>query len=131
MRRKAPVWKGQRRLFAALLLIAAAVMLFLAWQSLSTDQYKLYDRNYDYYVSEAAKCRDMEDSALGAHYAYLAGEWEETAQMAGAYLTQHRAGAASLGVVCLVCLALSVRLLLDDRRRRTKDDALPGALKSK
>ena len=117
MSKTSPAKKVRPRILAVLLLIAAVVMLFLAYQSLSTDQYKLYSRNHDYYLSEAAECRAKQDTALGAHYAYLAAEWEDTAQMAGSYLTQHRAGAASLGVVSLVCIALGIKLLIPAKKK--------------
>lgn len=109
---------NKRRLTGVVLLALACVLLVMAYQSVTTDQYKLYAKNYPYYVSEAEECRALQEGELGEYYAYLAKEWEGTAALAKNYLTQHRIGAGSLAVVSLLAVGMGVAMLVDPAKRR-------------
>lgn len=109
---------NKRRLTGVILLALACVLLVIAYQSVTTDQYKLYAKNYPYYVSEAEECRALQAGELGEYYAYLAKEWEGTAALAKNYLTQHRIGAGSLAVVSLLAIAMGAAMLAGPAKRR-------------
>lgn len=108
---------SRRRVIGIALLVVTVLMVLLAYQSISTDQYRLYSRNYSYYVSKAEECRALQDTGLGAHYAYLAGEWETTARLAKDYLREHNLGAGALGVAGLIALAAGLRMLIPGRKK--------------
>lgn len=97
--------KGRKWLLGFLLCIIAGIFLFIAWQTISTDQYVLYRDNVARYEQTAADFRSQSEGAYGSHYAYLAGLWEDLADDAHSYLAQHRSGAACLCIASAVMLA--------------------------
>lgn len=96
---------GRRWLAGVMGMILACLLLFLAWQSVSTEQYVLYQDNLARYEQEAANCLAMSDSTYGSNYAYLASQWQELADDAHHYLAQHRSGAFCLCAASVILLA--------------------------
>lgn len=99
---------GRRWLAGVMGIILACLLLLLAWQSISTEQYVLYQDNLARYEQEAANCLAMSDSTYGSNYAYLASQWQALADDAHHYLAQHRSGALCLCAASVMLLAGSV-----------------------
>lgn len=84
----------------------ACFLLVLAWQSISTEKYALYNENLTRYRQEMQDCEALMDGPYAENYAYLASEWGKLVDDAEQYLTAHRVGAGSLGAVAALCVGM-------------------------
>ncbi len=105
----------------------ACLLLVLAWQSISTEQYALYSENLARYRQEMRECEELMDGPYAENYAYLASEWGKLVGDAERYLTSHRVGAGSLGAVATLCVGVGGFCFVKGcRRGQEEESALAG-----
>lgn len=109
--------RGRKWLVGIILVVLACLLLVLAWQSVSTDQYALYRDNVARYEQEAAACLALSEGTYGSNYAYLASQWQALADDAHRYLAQHRSGAACLCIVSALFLLIALWCFWPRRKR--------------
>ena len=134
--------RGERIVVGVVLLLAAALMFFMAWQCVTTVEYGLYQKNqsyyaekashYDEYIAKAAECREQATGEYAEIYARRALDWEEHAQEAlrwgesakeaEAYLTQKKLGHICLAVVGVLGIAGAAWCFIP-RKKKNKDRA--------
>ena len=108
-----------RKTLAIVCFIVAIVLLFVAYQTVTTKQYALYRDNLARYQSEAESCRELINSTYGSHYAMLAETWDGMAKDAMQYLSIHRIGAIALVISAIGLVVLSVMLLIRPLQKKT------------
>ena len=128
---------NSRKIFGVILLIAAVLFAFLAWQCVTTVEYGLYSTNYSYYVEKAADCTakaaEYQTMATGTYadqYALMAQNmqtnaqsWQDSAKNAKDYLTWHRVGCGSLIVLAVLSVIFGIRFLTPAKKKETPVNA--------
>lgn len=100
----------------------ACLLLLLAWQSVSTEQYALYSENLPRYRQEMKECQELMDGPYAENYAYLASEWGKLVGDAERYLNSHRVGAGSLAAVAALCVGVGGFCLVQGFKRGPEDE---------
>lgn len=121
---------AKRRTIGVVLCVVAVLLLVLAWQCISTEQFKLYQSKRDSYVSAAAEYaayqQESANTGNSAMYGNLAQKWMTMADSASRYLLTHTIGAISLVIVSLLAMILGVRALIaagrEEKRLPTPDE---------
>lgn len=102
--------------------VIACLLLLLAWQSISTEQYALYSENLARYRQEMRDCEALMDGPYAENYAYLASEWGKLVGDAERYLTSHRVGAGSLGAVAALCVGVGGVCMVKNGRGKMEEE---------
>lgn len=115
---------GKKRIIGAVLCVVAVLLFVLAWQCVSTEQFRLYQSKRDIYTAAAAEYsayqRESASAANSAMYGSLVDQWMLKADTANRYLLLHTIGAASLVLVGLLALVLGIRALVTAGRQSRK-----------
>jgi len=113
---------GRKCLLGIVWWAIACLLLLLAWQSISTEQYALYGENLDRYRQEMHACEELMEGPYAEYYAYLASEWGKLVGDAERYLTAHRVGAASLMAAAALCVGAGGVCVVKAIRRRAEEN---------
>ena len=130
MNKKSGLSPQTARLLSLLLVLATVLLGFLAYQCVSTDQYKLYHDPYltyssrvEYYEAQAAQkeadaeqARAAGQDARALSYENTASVWRRNAEDGRDYLNRQHSGAISLTVGAVACLLLVVWLTVKSRK---------------
>ncbi len=103
--------------------VIACLLLLLAWQSISTEQYALYGENLERYRQEMHACEELMEGPYAENYAYLASEWGKLVGDAERYLTAHRVGAASLTAAAVLCVGAGGFCMVKGIKKKAENDS--------